>query len=139
MAYITSADLEARRDRRRIWELANDANLGYDELQDDDDELATAQANVDAAIDDASAEIDEMLGERMDVPLAAPDSLIKRLCADMAMFFLAKRRLGEIPDDIQKPYDDALAKLETYQLEGGTQPPFSGRDDAAPFGWEEDA
>ncbi len=134
MAYLTTAELETRKDRRTLWEKANDADLGYDELQEAGNaaELAIATANVEAAIDDASDEIDDVLSARMTVPIVAPDGIIKRLCADITMYLLAKRRQTEVPADLQALYDDAKTALATYGL-GGTQPPFSGRDETEPF------
>lgn len=136
MAYLTVEELESRKDRRQVWEWANDADLGYDELQDDDDELAIAEANVDAAIDRASTEIDDALKARMTVPIVAPDGIIKGLCADITMYFLAKRRRTEVPADLQNLYDEAKEALAAYN-QGGSTPPFAGRDETEPFAEEE--
>ena len=135
MAYLTVAELESRKDRRQVWEMANDADLGYDELQEAGNaaELAIAEDNVDAAIDDASDEIDDVLGLRMTVPIVTPDGIVKRLCADITIYLLAKRRRTEVPSDLAKLYDDAKAALATYG-QGVSQPPISGRDETEPFG-----
>ena len=132
--YLSVAELESRKDRRTLWEKANDADLGYDELQlaPNAAALAAATANVQAAIDDAADDIDNALRARVDVPILSPSGFIKRLCADMTMYFLAKRRQTEVPSDLQDLYDKALAALETYGV-GGTEPPFSGRDETEPF------
>jgi phage gp36-like protein len=130
--YLTIAELEARRDRRRIYELANDKSLGLEELDADDDEMDAAETIVETAIGDAADVTDRLLGERMTVPLETVDGVIKRIQADLAMFYLAKRRHEEDADDIRKPFDEAVAALGAYGA-GGTQPPFSGRDHRKPF------
>jgi len=134
MAYLTIADLVARKDRREVWELANDANLDYDALQLDEGELAAATANVEAAIDDASSYIDDRLADRFDVPLDDPDGAILRICADLAIYYLAMRRRTEEPMDLAETRKKCDAAIAAWgRRDEGTQPPFAGRDETEPF------
>jgi phage gp36-like protein len=134
MPYLTIAQLESRKDRRSVWELANDANLDVDALEDDDDELASATANVEAAIDDASDFIDDRLADRFEVPLDDPDGAILRICSDLAIYYLAMRRRTEEPMDLAETRKKCESALDAWGRAGaGTQPPFAGRDETKPF------
>jgi len=119
MAYLTIAQLEARKDAREVAELSNDENG-----------TTRVDANVEAAIDDASSAIDEALADRMDVPVPVPDGVIRRICADLAIYYLAARRPGDIPERFQSLYDKSMEALARYGIrEEGVQPPFASRDD----------
>lgn len=135
MAYITVAELEARKDRREVWELANDANLSYEDLQLEENEeaLAVARAAIEAAISDGSDHIDDRIGDRFDVPLAAPDGVIKRINADLAMYYLAMRRRLEEPPDLAEARKKCDAALDAYGQDEGAWPPIAGRDETKPF------
>jgi len=132
--YLTTDEFKARKDRRRIYELANDDNLSLEELEDGDhdEEMGVAEDNIEAAIGDAADTADELLSKRMAVPLESVNGIFKQLVADVAMFFLAKRRSTEVPSDLRKPYEDALAALETWGS-GGMLPPIAGRNHRKPF------
>lgn len=59
----------------------------------------------------AQGVIDGYLGAVMPVPLAAPHGLVRGLCADMAVYFLFRRR-GATPETWEETYKRSLRTLE---------------------------
>ena len=86
MPYATQTDLEAR--------LAPDLLLT---LTDDDGDETPDATVIAAALDDASAEIDQSLAARYVTPVASPPSIMKGWCANLALSRLFSRKRQELP------------------------------------------
>ncbi|MDR0966661.1 MAG: DUF1320 domain-containing protein [Myxococcales bacterium] len=98
MAYCSLTDLIDRFGEREILVLTD---------RDKDGVADTAVA--DAAISDASAEIDLRVGQRYRVPVAPTPPILRSFACDIARYRLA----GERPhDQIAQRYRDAIASLE---------------------------
>ena len=100
MAYANQTAMEKRFKDLELIELTNQddphaENINSNELQ--------------VALDDASAEIDAILGTRFNVPLITIPSVIERLCCDIARYLLFS---GKAPEEVQKRYDDAHKLLK---------------------------
>ncbi|MGH9344367.1 MAG: phage protein Gp36 family protein [Terriglobia bacterium] len=99
MSYAQISDLSARYPNRDLVQLTNE----------DPTQQTIRTAYLQTALDDASAEIDNLAGG----PLSAPDSVVTRLCCDIAMYRMMQLRpLYDIKDARQR-YDDAVAVLKT--------------------------
>jgi phage gp36-like protein len=112
MAYALHSDL---RDR-----------LGPDwiaALADEDGDGAGDDSILDAAIGDASAEIDATLSGRYATPVDPAPEILKRLCVDLAVQFLfLRRREATAPEYLQRA-GEARAALRAWgegeaELEG---------------------
>jgi len=95
MTYATQAAMEKRFKDLELIELTN---------QDDPHAENINAAELQVALDDASAEIDALLGSRFPVPLNPAPAVIERLCCDIARYLLFS---GKAPEEVQKRYDDA--------------------------------
>ncbi|MDM7320237.1 MAG: DUF1320 family protein [Fervidobacterium sp.] len=94
MSYLTVSEFKERFGVQRVAEIVSDDNL------------------IQTAIDDATAEIDSYLAVRYVLPLPIVPAVIKRLCADIAMYrLLTLRDMGEI-EDVRKRYEDAVKLLQ---------------------------
>lgn len=69
---------------------------------------------IDDAIESADAEIDSYCGVKYSVPFATVPTRVKSLSADMATYYLFKKRaaLVGMPESIRQSYDDAIAFLK---------------------------
>jgi phage gp36-like protein len=81
MAYATQTDLEAALAAELLVLLA-----------DDDGDGAADAAVIDAALEDAAAEIDQTLGGRYVTPLENAPEIARRWCVDLAVARLFARR-----------------------------------------------
>jgi len=100
MAYADQTAMEKRFKGLELIELTN---------QDDPHAETINAAELQVALDDASAEIDAMLGSRYPVPLDPAPAVIERLCCDIARYLLFS---GKAPEEVQKRYDDAHKLLK---------------------------
>lgn len=82
------------------------------QLTDDEDAGVVNQARVDAAIEQADAEIDAYCGTRFSVPFTEVPDLIKKISVDIAIYNLYSRRVEEIPDTRSQRYKNAIRQLE---------------------------
>ncbi|WNJ96543.1 DUF1320 domain-containing protein [Vibrio ruber] len=98
LSYVTQQDL-LNRDESMLWVLATSP--------DDNSQLNTVA--IDAAISDASVEIDSFL-TCFELPLLEVPALLNRCAISMAFYWLADRD-GNISELVQKRYDDALRTL----------------------------
>ena len=71
---------------------------------------------VSKAVNDASDEIDIYLAARYDLPLSTVPGVLKRLCADIALYRLSSDR-GTATDEKRLRYEDAV-KLLKLMAEG---------------------
>src|SRR5512143_243854 len=94
-------------------------------LTDDEGAGSVETARVEAAIASAQAVVDCALSRQYVVPLDSPPELVKKLTADMAVYFLYLR-LGSMPKGVKAAYDsavDVLDKAGRGQLSVGLMPP----------------
>ncbi|WP_419832034.1 gp436 family protein [Endozoicomonas atrinae] len=87
------------------------ARFGEDEvirLTDPGDGAMDAAA-IDAALTDASDEIDSYLAVRYTLPLSVIPEIVVRLCADIARYRLYD---GRMLDEVEKRYDDSVKLLK---------------------------
>lgn len=97
MAYATQQDIIDR--------------VGLDALTavaDRDGSGAAETEAVDAALDDASADIDSYVAVRYPLPLTSTPATLKRVCVDIAMYHLSGNRTTE---EVERRYNNALAWL----------------------------
>jgi phage gp36-like protein len=99
MAYCDSDDLALALGADRLLQLASD----------DGEELDTDV--VAGAVADAEAEIDAYCGARYAVPFSTVPGIIRKRCVDLAVYALYGRA-AEIPEDVQRRRDDAVAFLK---------------------------
>ncbi|ESQ78509.1 gp436 family protein [Asticcacaulis sp. YBE204] len=102
--YATVADMITRFDAEELLELSDPDGAG-----------TIGQAIVEAALSDASYEIDSYLG-RYKLPLPETPQVLRRYCCEIARYFLYK---GSAPERVQTAYDDAkdwLTKLSTGKV-----------------------
>jgi phage gp36-like protein len=106
MNYATAIDLAAR--------LAP-ALLAL--LADDDADGAADEGVIEAALEDASAMIDQALGGRYAVPLADPAGVVRRWCVDLATMLLFQRRREALPREHAEAA--ALTRRTLESIAGG--------------------
>ncbi len=101
MAYATPQDISTRYPERDLIQLTNE------------DSTATTvnTAVVQAALDDASAEIDGYLAGRFTMPLTDAPAVLTRLAADMAIYRMQALRPIHDLAEARRRYDDAIAML----------------------------
>lgn len=116
MSYSTIADFLDGFDLQEAIALTNQA-----------DPTATTvdETELQAALDNASAEIDLYVGGRYDLPLTSPPAFLGQICLDISRYRLEH---GIPREDVRQRYDDALKKLEAIasgkiQLPTGTGSP----------------
>ena len=80
-------------------------------LTDDEGTGMANQMRTESAISAGQAIIDCTLSRLYSVPFPIPPDLIKKLNADIAVFFLYQR-FGQVPEDIRKSYEEALRLLD---------------------------
>jgi len=97
MAYATVADLVARYGEQEIIQLTDRAGTGV---------IDAAVAN--AALADATAEIDAYLSRRWQLPLASTPALIRQLCCEIARYRLWE---DQASDEVRRRYEDAVRLL----------------------------
>ena len=78
-------------------------------LTDTNDTGAMDSAPIEAALSDASDEIDTYLAVRHSLPLASTPDILVRLCADIARYRLYDDRML---DEVEKRYDDSVKLLK---------------------------
>jgi phage gp36-like protein len=96
-------------------------------LTDDEGAGSVESARVEAAIASAQAVVDCALSRQYVVPLESPPELVKKLTADLAVYFLYLR-LGSLPKEVKAAYDsavDVLDKAGCGQFSVGLMPPGS--------------
>lgn len=125
MAYLTVAELCQRVGERPLAELSSRQVTHA---------AAIDSVVVQTAIDDATSLINSYLRSRYTLPLASPDSSLKRCCADLAVYNLQQlHRLGD-NEDSEKRYarwlkwlqaiasGAALLGTQTADANGAAQP-----------------
>ena len=119
MSYATPTDLIARKDSRSLGDLVNDDNTRADETA-----LAT-NTKLQAALDDASGEIDSALlqGQRYaatDLAALTGNSLalLKRICCDIAFGLLYQRR-PEFESEEESEIAQSRARKHLKMLRSG--------------------
>lgn len=100
--YATKQDL-LDRDASFLWTVATDANDSN--LLDD--------VAIDAALSDATEEINSFL-TRYKLPLTLVPSILNRCCVSMAFYWLGDRD-SNVSELVQKRYDQALQTLREIQ------------------------
>lgn len=106
MAYSATADILKVMSEPELVQLSND------------DAAATTadETNVAQAITDADEIIDGFVRGRYGVPLSPVPGLIKKLSVDIAVYHLwMRRRRAEMPEGIEKSYQNAVKLLEKIQ------------------------
>jgi len=123
--YATQQDLVARFGERELIQLTDRSGSG-----------AIDSAVLDAAIADASEEIDTFVGARYSLPLATTPQIIVRWCADIARYRLFD---NDVPEAVQKRYDAARSALRmlvegktTLGLDAGEAPQQAGAPSVTP-------
>ena len=115
MAYAALVDLQIRYGEAEILQLSDrDSDGGHD------------SGVIDAALADASGEMDGYLSVRYSLPLAQVPIMLSRICCDIARYRLWS---DDATDQIRKRYEDAIADLGKI-ASGAIQLPL-GDDDAA--------
>lgn len=104
MTYATQTDLEERFGAREILELSDRENTG-----------STVVAVVARALTDADAEINGYLAARYALPLSSTPTVLVRLAADMARYYLYD---DKVTDQVKDRYDAAVKLLKA--ISGGT-------------------
>jgi len=105
MAYITKDELEKRLSKEYLLMIA-----------DDDQDGVLDEQVIDEAISQAQSEVDTYIGTRYEVPISDPPQVVKKLTADLAIYYLHMRK-DNMPEAVQKLYDGAL-KLLTLIAQG---------------------
>lgn len=85
-----------------------------DLLQLTSENETVVQSVIDDAIEAADAEINSYCAVRYAVPFSSVPLRIKNLSADMAVYYLFKKRAATVgmPDPIRESYEDAIAYLK---------------------------
>lgn len=97
MGYCTQVDMVNRFGAEELIQLTDRTNAGVIDT-----------TVLDAAIADASAEMDGYLGGRYTLPLITVPVVLSRLCADMVRYYL----YDDVPlDQVRQRYEDAIAFL----------------------------
>lgn len=100
MSYASLTDLRNKLDEDTLIQLTDDADTG-----------AIDTAVIDAALEEADAEINKYLGKQYAVPLATVPTMVRYMAADIAIVNLYGRKQGA-PDHRQDKYEKHLAFLE---------------------------
>jgi phage gp36-like protein len=111
--YTTQADIIKAISEEIVKQLTDDDNLGV--INED---------NVTKAIARADAEIDGYCAVKYAVPFTTVPPVVAGLSLDMSIYYLYKRRT--MNDDVQKTYDNAVARLKDIAkglLSLGVDPP----------------
>jgi phage gp36-like protein len=111
--YTTQADIIKAISEEIVKQLTDDDNLGV--INED---------NVTRAIARADAEIDGYCAVKYAVPFTTVPPVVAGLSLDMSIYYLYKRRT--MNDDVQKTYDNAVARLKDIAkglLSLGVDPP----------------
>jgi len=107
MAYATVQDLIARYGQVELIRLTTP----------DDQEMDGVNADVaNAALDDASAEIDTRVGRRYRVPMEVAPPIILARCCEIARYRLATGGQKNPTEEMRRQYDDAIAFLRDISL-----------------------
>jgi phage gp36-like protein len=134
MAYATSQDVLLRYPKTRVAEMADTAEPPP--IQGEDQaarEAAIARLakerrkRLDAALEDASAEIDSYLGKVARLPLSEPPPILKRFAIEIAVYRLQTLLPKESVEDARRRYEDIVKWLEAVAageiaLEGNSAP-----------------
>ncbi len=104
-------------------------------LTDDEGAGMVNTMRAESAIAAGQAIIDCTLSKLYAVPFPVPPDLVKKLNADIAVYFLYQR-VGQVPEDVRKSYEEALKFLDgaasgSIVLDGGNAAPgpeFSYQD-----------
>ena len=97
-------------------------------LTDDEGSGSVETSRADAAIAAGQAVVDCALSRQYNVPLDSPPELVKKLTADIAVYFLYLR-VGVVPKEVKAAYDaanDLLDKAGRGELSVGLLPPGTG-------------
>lgn len=97
MAYCTLDDLRNAAPEQDFIDLTDFEGAGL-----------ASEPRMQAAIDDAEAEINGYLGTRYKLPLAQVPSLLKGACVDVALYLLYSRRQPEPPEAVRTRYEDRM-------------------------------
>ena len=126
MPYATQSDLETRFGATEIRQLGD---RGAADPEDEEAEPVPSAAEViDAALDDASQEIDGYIAVRYTLPLSETPALLTRLCCDIARYRLWS---DDATDQIRQRYEDAVTLL-TRLSSGSVQLGLSATDATSP-------
>jgi len=82
------------------------------ELADDDGDGVPDAGIIDALITESGDMIDSYLRDKYLVPFTDPPVLIKRICRNLTVCALYRRRLENLPDSIRDLQQEQLALLE---------------------------
>lgn len=105
MAYATIADLSEAVLLEKVTAMVDDEGDG-----------SQVDARLNAALDDASAEIDVYLLSRYDLPLSAPvPPILAKCCVDIAVYALYSHVQDEVPETRRDRYLDAKRLLEAVR------------------------
>lgn len=99
-------------------------------LADEDGDGAGDLSILEAALEDADAEIDAALAGRYATPVASPPAVLRRIAADLAVHFLFVRRREAIAPEHERRWAEARRQLEAW-AEGradlhGAEPRLAG-------------
>lgn len=100
MTYASANDIITRYGEDFLYTIAD---------RDNDDTLDTSA--VESALSDASGMMDSHLSIRYTLPLTEYPDLLKRLCTDIAVYWLSEDG-GGATDEKRKRYEDAIKWLE---------------------------
>lgn len=82
-----------------------------------DSSTSVDESVLSAAISDASAVIDNMLGQRYAIPIDDSTGYLKKVCIDVAVYHIYRHRYdNEIPKEVKNTYTAAIATLESIQM-----------------------
>lgn len=82
------------------------------QLTDDDRLGVIDETKVDEAIAAADAEIDAYCATRYAVPFASAPAVIRKICADMAVYHLYARKAEKLPETRSERYKASVALLK---------------------------
>lgn len=102
MPYTVQSFLESAISTEKLRQLTDDARDGAIDAQVVTDAIASADGTIDGYI-----------GTKYAVPLSAPIPVqVSQMSCNIALFYLFRRRSINVPDSIQRAYDDAIAFLK---------------------------
>ncbi len=117
MAYADSAEMAKRFKDLELVELTNPDDLNASTIN---------EVDMQVALDDASAEIDALIGVRFSVPLDPVPAIVIPVCCDITRFRLYA---GKAPEEVQNRYDSAVKLLQRMakgDVKVGTEKPANG-------------
>ncbi|MBS7703313.1 gp436 family protein [Chelatococcus asaccharovorans] len=123
MPYALSADI--------------DALYGEDLLKviaDRDRSGTVDQPSVDRALQEATGEIDAYISQRYAVPVSPVPTVLRRVCVDMAVYYLAGETGATITLEISRRYERALSFLKDVAKGTATLGSTEGEGDPPTFG-----